>query len=133
MADFKFTPEQEAWLQKLESDEMQDKQARGCMRSEDGCMCCLGVYCSLQSDVGLQNSVFEYNGELMCAVPDQPLADRLGLRSRAGDLKVPFTIDGFNEPVRCLTSLNDEVGWTFKEIAAYIRSNPENVFVKGAE
>jgi len=51
----------------------------------------------------------------------------LGLRGHAGDFKKPI-IDGEHR-YDSLAALNDSAGYTFKQIVAYIRSNPENVFV----
>jgi hypothetical protein len=107
-----FTPEQEKWLAALESGEW--KQCREALRrvADDGSesYCCLGVanlVCGL-SETNPDNLANTYR--------------QLALYSRNG-LVLAYPQDGPHE----LTAFNDN-GWSFAQIAAFIRANPWQVF-----
>lgn len=136
MSNYQFTEVQEAWLQKLESDEMQDKQGRGQLIDSEGKMCCLGVLCSLQPDVAIIENNFYFGEDLLDSIPVETITDRVGLRTCDGSFVAPVLYEdrvGWQVKAYTLTTLNDGAKWTFKQIASYIRANPENVFKKGAE
>ncbi len=125
----KLTDFQERWLAALESGEYE--QAKG--RLVDGCaFCCLGVACQLE---GLPT-----NGGSEFVDGDQTLEDgelsrrlsrKLGLYGPSGGLKTPVVIADKKYP--SLIALNDDAEWTFVQIAAYIRANPENVFTNSEQ
>jgi hypothetical protein len=112
------TNNQEAWLQALESDEF--KQTTGQLQRGDG-FCCLGVACVVAEKAGI--TVRRYLGVALdgSTLHDQPEVHYwLGLRSETGHPR---------SHVSCsLIGLNDR-GKTFKEIAQFIRANPEEYFV----
>jgi len=121
---FKFTAEQEAWLHDLETTRA--RQTVGKLRDYEG-WCCLGRACKVLDLPSVKN------GEIYTFLKnDSTLPSRatriLNLRSGTGKLKV--TVE---EDLGTLTELNDDLRWSFKKIAKYIRANPENVFTKGAE
>jgi hypothetical protein len=132
---FIFTPEQEAWLVDLETTE--EPQTEGALHrlrqehSDEGEVmhsagyCCLGRACVV---LGLKESELGGLGIFHGASVILPgrAATALRLRNSNGYLAEPF--DGFDN----LTGMNDN-GWTFKQIAAYIRANPRNVFIGGAQ
>lgn len=132
----KLTTEQEAWLQALESDKY--KQGQGVLHRGNE-FCCLGVACDLLKDeltINQVASLTRYNGEYQ--VLPALVVEKLHLRDNCG--LFALSIERINtsfegETIICasLTELNDSGGYTFKEIAAYIRANPENVFTKGAD
>jgi len=109
---------QEKWLQALESGEYE--QCREYL-SEDGKYCCLGVACEVMIKHGIpitkeqKDNVILYDGLKTQLVEYQ----KLGLRNPRG------LIRGTDEN---LMFLNDVKQWTFKEIATFIRNNPERVF-----
>ncbi len=115
---------QEEWLKALESGRYQ--QGCGTLRS-GGTYCCLGVFCELQSDVTFDalNMQYRQDRDLFTAYLTEDLYKRLGLRSKTGELVQPITFNSY--PRRTLAEMNDN-GMTFKDIAAYIRANPTNVF-----
>lgn len=127
---FIFTPEQEAWLVDLETTE--EPQAMGDLHRFSGSpgagYCCLGRACVVlgiketrSGDLGF----FDGNTALL---PDVAV-EKLRLLSDGGRLKLPVA-DGVRSHI-CLTAMND-AGWTFKQIAAYIRANPRDVFTEPA-
>jgi len=122
---FQFTEIQEKWLQALESGEYQ--QGHKWLR-HDGCYCCLGVACEVMGfEYDLANASFKNGSRRMSWQLDKDVAASLGLRTQLGQLT-----EGVRGPSGGLffnlASLNDN-GMPFTEIAAYIRANPENVFV----
>ena len=121
-AKFRFTKKQEAWLQDLEKTRA--RQTEGYLHDEDG-WCCLGRACKVlgvpsTSVNAMGTSAYEFGGEDTVAPPS--VVKALRLRDDQGGL-LEETPDGYI----CLTALND-LGWTFKQIAKYIRENPRNVF-----
>jgi hypothetical protein len=113
------TPNQEAWLQALESDEF--KQTRGYLQVEDR-FCCLGVGCVVAEKAGIrvQRTAGELDGGNLGLYPKVRVW--LGLRTADGHRKDSKT------DLTALTWLNDD-GKTFKEIAQIIKANPEEYFV----
>jgi hypothetical protein len=130
---------QEKWLQDLETTK--EAQGQGFLHYIDydgettiDKWCCLGRGCYI---IGLKsrlnNIVYVYpnanvnksKNEIGSYAPMQVVA-KLQLRSEAGDLKIPHNING--NTFQTLSEMNDN-GMTFKEIAAYIRSNLDNVFI----
>ncbi len=135
MSDYKFTPEQEAWLKDLETtDAPQCIEQLQC----DDAFCCLGRACivlSVPSERAHGSGSFFFDGEMHCL--SKPTVKRLGLRGDNGDFEVPVSSaeldrDGGFSVFNSLTDMNDN-GLSFREIAAYIRSNPHNVFLPPEE
>lgn len=136
----KLTPEQEQWLTALESGEY--KQGEQELRSKDDCFCCLGVACELfipntrktttrgRTMEGEPNVVNFYGEEENAASAPREIKKLLHLQNRYGATKGKHVLAGSVHD--SLVSMNDN-GATFKEIAAFIRANPEKVFVRGEE
>lgn len=135
---YPFTPDQEAWLRDLETTEQ--PQTTGYLNlleqvSKVGGgvhpagFCCLGRACEvlgLEKEVKEDDPVAGYRasdcpGSMWGALPREA-KERLRLRSLHGELEEPH--EGFE----ALSGMND-AGWSFKQIAQYIRANPENVFL----
>jgi hypothetical protein len=118
----KLTDIQEKWLTALESGEYQQTK-HALHRPEKNEYCCLGVACKLvlgdpndTTSMGT-NSIWLGNvGKAPC-----PVVDALGLYGSCGEIENDSQYD------YSLAEMNDD-GKSFKEIAAYIRANPENVF-----
>lgn len=121
---FQFTEIQEKWLQALESGEYQ--QGHKWLR-HDGCYCCLGVACEV---LGLEyrdeDQSFVFAEDFMGWRLRDDVAASIGLHNGLGALKSVALLNG--RGFYSLSALNDN-GMPFTEIAAYIRTNPGNVFV----
>lgn len=125
---FKFTENQERWLQALESGGY-PQQRNGNLHDNEG-FCCLGVGCvalGLPSrplsdivDEEPWKGVVAYGTARRTAFPPEELVDALHLRI------------GFPGTNRLMT-MNDSEGYSFAEIAAEVRANPTRYFTKGAE
>lgn len=119
-------PLQTIWVEALESGKYPQGTAQ--LKSYDGRYCCLGVAREVIPNCWSDSEFFldEYSV--------------LKLHSYSGRLLEPLIKDGFK--FRTLVEMNDgggelledlentppKVSFTFAEIAAYIRANPENVF-----
>jgi hypothetical protein len=116
-----WTEPQKAWLVALRSGKY--KQARYQLMTSSG-FCCLGVACDI-SGLGVWNNLNEYvNTHGLVAKGSLPnyVRDWLGLWDNCGR-----TLRGGS-----LADLNDELGWTFEEIANFIEKNPEEIFTEAA-
>jgi len=140
---FEFGPIQTKWLEALESGEYkQGKRELKSLVSFQGdvgkpvhhAYCCLGVICELQGlawqDFGpLTGAGFCYMGSHAYNnyLPED-FAYSIGLRGPSG----PFTnpVNANNCAYSNLAEMNDDVEsrLSFKDIAAYIRHDPHNIF-----
>lgn len=129
------------WLAALRSDKF--TQARGKLRVEDG-FCCLGVACELYSEENpdaywstlKKLSYFNTEKEVTIknvflgetdVLPDQ-VKDWLGLQDRDGTF-AEVMIDGDEaKRVNALTTLNDRLRMSLKEIADFIETEPKGLF-----
>lgn len=116
------TEVQEKWVSALESGNYKQCRARLRKRNLDNSeeFCCLGVACEI---LDIPRTLYNYEGVptgFEC-LPDAA-TKILGLHSQSGILATKT--DSHNT----LTLMNDD-GNSFVEIAAYIRANPEKVFV----
>lgn len=121
---YEFNAKQLAWLEALESGKYE--QITGALYDADdehpnGAYCCLGVgaeVCgaSVQSLIG-EGSLRKFRS----------IIEELCLRDGFGSLREDhyFEEEGSAD---CLAEMNDEYHMSFKEIAEYIRANPEKVF-----
>jgi len=142
--EFVFTIDQEGWLNDLEKTRA--KQGTGALHNTSG-WCCLGRACKVAGItpqiVGINNRISVYTrigcGDEVALLFDGHRTDlpssvfrKLHLRSNMGLIK-----DAENYPElkgnTTLTDLNDMLGWTFKQIARWIRKNPAVVFTRGLE
>lgn len=128
---YPFTLDQEAWLRDLETTDA--PQTIGTLHrlvidAEDEMphpvgYCCLGRACVAlgisEHIAGREIGAFDGHSAWL---PDSVVA-RLRLRSDNGQLQTQVG------HCHTLTGLNDLAEWSFKQIAAYIRENPENVFL----
>lgn len=115
-----FTPEQEEWLQALESGKY--KQGRKWLNKNQS-FCCLGVACEVFKErLGIEvrtEGVAYYNEESNIA-PEE-IVDVLHLRGALGQ--------SLGEEERdFLYELNDHREMSFQEIAAHIRKHPGHYF-----
>lgn len=128
MLTFTLGPLQEQWLQELESG--RHNQGKGYLYQKNGettKYCCLGVAAmfvlKLEPFGTACMSIFSFDGS-----EENLLAyEHIGLHDSAGKLLERFTLRDIE--VASLAEMNDK-GMTFQDIAAYIRANPENVFVR---
>ena len=123
---YPFTPEQLAWLHDLETTDA--PQTRGALhrivKTEEFPVgyCCLG---RAAVTLGLRESPWSEDEHLIAfhgSAANLMFFHRLHLRSASGDLLHKV------EDLSALSELNDEERWSFKEIAAYCREHPWNVF-----
>ena len=130
MKPYPYTPEQEAWLRDLETTT--EPQTTGWLhvvrRSPtfpDPGYCCLGRACVVLGEKGKIHTLVESFNGYKTTLPNN-LVEKLHLRDNDGSLASDF-YDDDGENFVSLIDMND-ADWTFKEIAAYIRENPWNVF-----
>ena len=117
------TEEQEKWLAALESGEYE--QAKGCLVHHDGIdrFCCLGVACTI---LGVQRKGVEFLD------PESNIGYNLTLPPTTTHQLGLYDDDGAfcdGQEFESLASMNDSGRFNFKQIAAFIRANPEMVFV----
>lgn len=150
MTTFTLTPLQEKWLKRLEQfPERQLQKSLGIIdfKTKEYRACCLGeaLVCILEEEGKSISDIFNKNGILYDFNDRLNQTDsyidfhysQLGLISPQGHLNQIAKINGDN--YQTLAGMNDGVkdldGYqlasdlTWPEIAAYIRANPENVFV----
>jgi hypothetical protein len=134
---YPFNEDQEAFLKDLETTEA--PQAFGWLE-KDGGFCCLGRACVIfgadrTEGVG-KVALFRVGESGSYKTLPRSLAYRLRMRGTLGELGRPARLAGVEH--RTLASLNDTPDpefkpgekhlYTFKDIAAYIRHDPWNVF-----
>jgi hypothetical protein len=131
---------QTKWVEALESGEYQQGHERLCHVSGGGCFhCCLGVALELlpesirgpivdvdpEDDDGLDGRVRRYGEEThvlpAAAKVAYRMRDESGLFDEGGDAPEDATMHG------SLAEMND-FGWSFREIAAFLRKYPDLVF-----
>lgn len=136
----------EDWCQDLEKNA--DKQGKGLLHAvaEDGeeTFCCLGRLCVVAKEkygdrlgiksVYVDGDIIKYGagdyGDIDGEIIHESLRDKIGLRTRSGDIIFPPEEDeDFNEPYEvALTEINDDWGKTFPEIAQLIREHKGELF-----
>ena len=108
----KLGPNQELWLQALESGKY--KQGSGCLEDKYGRFCCLGVACVIQD---IPTTTVE--NKCRSFLPDDAV-EIYGFYSCYGkNISI--------ETLRC-DFMNDDKEMTFSEIAKCIRLHPEHYF-----
>lgn len=145
---FEFGPIQAKWLEALESGEY--LQGTGTLKSQEPAhgtdkhtYCCLGVLCELNNvpwevgkDSGQLNGFIFPNLGKHLNYPTGPFRDQCGLRTISGGLKTTVLLSDETGQVLLdnLAAMNDcgNPTFTFKDIAAYIRHDPHNVFERAA-
>jgi hypothetical protein len=144
---YPFNEDQEAWLKELETTERQ--KGRGWLE-KDNTFCCLGIACHLFGAIRVEPAIYggyrfkiTEEGQLDSTHLPMPLAYRLKLRNTGGQFACTIRINGFE--YCALTAMNDSIDlvtgspnfgrhrFTFKDIAAYIRHDPWNVFISEEE
>ena len=133
MKEFKFNKAQEAWLQDLEKTRA--KQGAGSLHDSAG-WCCLGRACKVlgasvhrESDEYIGIDWVEYwdgEGDRLSKKMIAKLHMRDSMGYIEGNDRYP-ELRGYH----CLSHINDSLGWSFKQIAKWIRKNPEAVFTNG--
>jgi hypothetical protein len=144
MKNFKYTPDQEAWLRDLETTRA--KQGANRLLNTSG-WCCLGRACKLAGiipkKVGMKDDTGVYTpinkGDENVFLFDEcrtglPISVFRNLHLR-GDMGLIEGAENYPElgGHTTLADLNDILGWTFKQIARWIRKNPSAVFTSGYE
>lgn len=138
--DNEFTPEQQAWIDKLKSGKYKQGQGQLKRKNSKGKLeyCCLGIAASCVLKISntkdeLGNYVFNFGGPL--SLINLHRCEPLRLHDGTGsiepildyeELKVYFSESIIHRSFS-LTELNDN-GATFKEIGAFIERNPWRVF-----
>ncbi len=136
---YPFTPEQLAWLHDLETTDAPQTigSLHRIVKTHDlaAGYCCLGRGAVT---LGLQESPWtedEHLGSFHGSSAQLMPFYRLHLRSGSGELLEPCPDPRDPEAVgynkhgwQTLAELNDELRWSFPEIAAYCRAHPWNVF-----
>lgn len=133
------------WLTRLESGKL--SQTTGVLKKRNGSMCCLGVACEvigLEKQFEVHNNSYVYFGEVghtdALEIPYNEYR-KVGLKTASGMFTLGKDKHGYD--VHCsLAGLNDGVDedqadflgvkigkkYSFKEIAAVIRSKPKGLF-----
>ncbi len=125
---YKFTKLQLDWITDLINGRFtKTTRQLGKSLKKHASYCCLGVACLVARRNGLDISKeINANGDICFDGDDAELGMTLWkeykLRSGQGDFK--SAIDGRAS----LVALNDDAGWSHKQIGEYILNNPENVF-----
>ena len=139
MSEFELGPVQEQWLKNLEA--YPERQCDGILgqKRDDGSYvaCCLGEFLLTYYRAQGWVEPFKNGGYLYDDDEQETLsysADALGLNSENGGLRDPVTdkiyvVSETMPRITCLASMNDH-GWSWPEIAAFVRENPELVFFK---
>jgi hypothetical protein len=128
--EFIFTADQDNWLNDLEKTRA--KQGTSALHGPTG-WCCLGRACRLAGIIPTKHRIsdeFLFDGHSA----DLPISvvDKLYLRSNMGWIACAKNYPELRGS-RSLVNLNDDLGWTFKQIARWIRKNPSAVFTSGYE
>ncbi len=136
---YRYTKFQEEWLKSLETGMVNGqkyRKARGylCTTSVKGKpvgYCCLGVACEIYNakvskskalKITDEGDGYRYYDGISGALPSV-VVNRLKTRGAAANIDVQ------SHPAD-LTELNDDTNLSHKQIAKFIRENPEKVFVK---
>ena len=125
---YPFTDDQEAWLRDLETTDAKQGKEYLHIRTKDGDdeFCCLGRACVVMNvPETIEMNVGMFSGQYVKFLSPE-LYRRMRLISEDGLLKEQVIING-NE-CESLVDMNDIGNLSFKQIAAYIRGNPWNVF-----
>ena len=124
---FKFGPLQTKWLEALESGEY--KQSQYILRDSNNEYCCLGVMCEI-AGLPFDDGCYAHSGWKDSQYLPGDFYDKIGLRSSNGQFR--DLARHYNTGFSSLTEMNDTLKATFKDIAAYIRHDPHNVFSHAA-
>lgn len=142
----RFTPEQSAWLEALESGKFRKAYETLCHRDECGNKgyCCLGVGAVVLKDLHPEAVKLKWeensDGYLLINGYSHTCLGRIGgsllfLVSGEGAFKPSFSsswrplFSEFNgTSVTSLTELNDNLRWSHRKIAEFIRKYPHFVF-----
>lgn len=122
MYDSELGPKQLAWLEALESGQFQQRMGYLCQKNDDFVQhCCLGV---LLETLGVEKtfdtvrSIFCY---MRCAATlPKEVVEELGFFDETGSIS--------EKNSRWNLARWNDAGWTFREIAGFIRKNPKLVF-----
>ncbi len=116
------------WIDALESGEY--KQCKGMLKEGTG-FCCLGVACEIDDAVEWSevHKRYIFDGESEFTELPEEYNKQLGLTSSFGESQGCILYKG-EEVIEAesLLNLNDQEGFTFKQIARILRDTPENFF-----
>ena len=132
MKSFKLGPLQKMWVESLKAHpDRQTTDILGEGHPRDYKACCLGELHLCYHRMKHKKYPFNAFGSLTDRDHIGMLYTshaKYGLRDEKGGLRKPYTIDGSSVPFFSLASMNDN-GVSWPDIAKYIESNAENVFV----
>lgn len=111
-----------AWVAALRSGKY--KQGRGHLKTTAELYCCLGVACDVAIQAGLPLVVG--HGERLISFDAESTVLPTAVQTWLG----LQTSDGGARGLVALVTYNDQVGWSFAEIADYIESEPPGLFVE---
>lgn len=96
---------------------------------DPGGYCCLGRACVVAGLKGVSHDLryVDFGQGISEELPPD-LADKLRLKTTAGLFKVGYKDPDKDIKYYHLTGMNDDGGFSFKQIAEYIEANPDNVF-----
>ena len=126
---YKFTELQEKWLQALESGKYEQTQCELCL---NGKYCCLGVATHVfdpDHQALKDNGWYPNPDHGVDKTAPKDVVEALKLNSKAGNFSDDNALGGYES----LVDLNDDGDLTFKQIAEFIRDNPELVFQDWSE
>ena len=143
-AVYRFNKSQLAWLEDLESGDFKRCYGQLCSISKTGKLsfCCLGLACERfvsKKNIEVLENDFNDDGKLLSyaktyegqegKLPNSVVA-KLKLHNDCGAFSLELLSEKYKRKVDGnldLASLNDD-GWSFKEIAKFIKENTEAVF-----
>lgn len=118
---------QEKWVKALESGKYKQDTENGYLKY-NGKYCCLGVACELEGSLKSKPEEFgQYyikNTKNSFGLSKR-LVKKYGFYGQLGETSDRDLSEGYI----CLADMNDS-GRTFKQIAKFIRNNPEKIFKK---
>lgn len=142
---YAFTSEQLEWLDALESGKYEQGKT---FLNKNNKFCCLGVACDLFAEklglvienddgiIGYANKVEDqsqrWESDYTSTTLPKPIMELLKIRDNCGEFINKTVIASKNDygtmSYGSLAGMNDSGNFSFKDIAEYIRNNPENVF-----
>ena len=105
-------------------------QTTGKLRSDDNCFCCLGLAVNhVNPHDWVRIDDMEYEGDSWgqdesTMVMSDEATEYFGFRTSEGNVAKSNPTD-----LKSCTGMNDDLGYTFKEIADVVEANPEAYFM----
>lgn len=128
-----FTPLQEAWIKTLLEGNF--PQTKNRLQDDKG-YCCLGVACQILENRKIFKVRKDELGFIQGHIMPSGSIDYLNLHDTEGFFKKPITVvQGYETyaEVDSLVQLNDNEGWSLRQIGGWIYRNPWQVFTNFIE